>query len=545
VDAISLDGLIAELRPALIGRHCRRVRLGAAQALMIDVGGEREARLWIDSGRGSAGVYLLDRAQAAEAQRDETPSGRARHALLHFRKQLEGARLMDLERVPGERTLVLTTTGGRLALRLSGVAPALSLIVADEALATLGEGPPAWPLPSPAPARQWHRLDAADFAAAVEQARRAGRSLPRAILAACPELGPALAQSLDGTAAAFDDLRARLAKPQPTLRLSLPVDECHDADLGGPGAVALLPTALERDGAVCTRVAAWSTAAAMFLGLVVRGRRFDRRRRETLATTQRQLQRLSRLETNLRRDLEQLPDAALLRRQAEALLASAHALTRTEGALRVPDPSDPTRSYEVILDGRVSIAANADRLYARARRVGAARLQIEGRLSQTSDAIASARRQEAGELDARDRTDLPTPTAAAPARAEVDESQGPRRYLTGRGLEILVGRSARENHELTFGVARPDDFWLHARDVPGAHVILRDRDGRADPQDRREAAEVAAFFSAGRGSVRVDVHVTPRKFVQPVKGHAGRVRITHSEVLRVQPLDPEGRLRRR
>jgi predicted ribosome quality control (RQC) complex YloA/Tae2 family protein len=107
-----------------------------------------------------------------------------------------------------------------------------------------------------------------------------------------------------------------------------------------------------------------------------------------------------------------------------------------------------------------------------------------------------------------------------------------------------VGRGARENHELTFGQAGPDDFWLHARDVPGAHVILRDREGRANPDDLREAGEVAAFFSGASQEGQVDVHLARRKHVRAAGG-PGRVQVMHGETLRVRPRDPEGRLRRR
>jgi predicted ribosome quality control (RQC) complex YloA/Tae2 family protein len=108
-----------------------------------------------------------------------------------------------------------------------------------------------------------------------------------------------------------------------------------------------------------------------------------------------------------------------------------------------------------------------------------------------------------------------------------------------------VGRGARENHRLTFSTARPEDLWLHARDVPGAHVILRDDEGRANPEDIREAAEVAAFFSGAREQPRADVHVARRKHVRPADGGPGRVRLAHSENVRVSPRDPAGRLRRR
>src|ERR1019366_3276141 len=49
----------------------------------------------------------------------------------------------------------------------------------------------------------------------------------------------------------------------------------------------------------------------------------------------------------------------------------------------------------------------------------------------------------------------------------------PLRLRTADGTEILVGRSARQNDEVTFHQAGPRDIWLHARQIPGAHVILR------------------------------------------------------------------------
>jgi predicted ribosome quality control (RQC) complex YloA/Tae2 family protein len=110
---------------------------------------------------------------------------------------------------------------------------------------------------------------------------------------------------------------------------------------------------------------------------------------------------------------------------------------------------------------------------------------------------------------------------------------------------VLVGRNARENHHLSFRVARAEDLWLHARDAPGSHVVLRDNEGRAGADDLREAAEVAAFFSESRGDSLVDVHVTRRKHVRPARGGPGRVFVAHSDTLRVAPRDPEGRLRRR
>jgi predicted ribosome quality control (RQC) complex YloA/Tae2 family protein len=141
--------------------------------------------------------------------------------------------------------------------------------------------------------------------------------------------------------------------------------------------------------------------------------------------------------------------------------------------------------------------------------------------------------------------DLAGPELAEPAARPPRASAGPRHYLTSRGLSVLVGRGARENQQLTFKSARPEDLWLHARGVPGSHVILRDPEGRASADDLREAAEIAAYCSDASAEARIDVHVVRRKHVRPAGGGAGRVSFSSSETLRVAPRDPEGRLRRR
>jgi predicted ribosome quality control (RQC) complex YloA/Tae2 family protein len=292
------------------------------------------------------------------------------------------------------------------------------------------------------------------------------------------------------------------------------------------------------------RTRSWLEAGALFVEARRRGLEFDRRRRAALADVRRSIRRLERLEANLAQDLASLADEDGLRRQAEALLAHARHGESGRESIEVEDPYDPGRLLTIRLDPRLGGLANAERMFDKARRVERARHQVELRLRETRSELAAAREREATVLDARDRHELPGPAEDADEGRE-DAAAGPRRYLTGRGLSVLVGRNARENHHLTFRVARPEDLWLHARDVPGSHVVLRDDEGRAGADDLREAAEVAAFFSEARRESLVDVHVTRRKHVKPAKGGPGRVFVAHSDTLRVAPRDPEGRLRRR
>jgi predicted ribosome quality control (RQC) complex YloA/Tae2 family protein len=472
-------------------------------------------------------------------------SGRARQALLHLRKHADGVRVVEIERVAGERAVVLRAGDATLALRLSGAGPALSLVRDGAVLARLGEGPEAWPPPAESPEREWDGLDPVAFETAVAAAQADGRSLVRAVLVACPGLGPGLARATDGTGASFVALRERLRGATPTLLVPGPEGTWHDADLADAGAVALVPITLGQGDRTVLRPSSWLEAGALFLDARRRGLEFERQRKTALDDTRRCIRRLEQLEANLARDLAGLADEGDLRRRAEALLVHARELEPGRESVEVEDPREPGRLLAVALDPRLGGLANAERMFEKARRVERARHQVDLRLRETRSELAAARERESLVLDARDRRELPAPGEGAGDGNRAHAASGPLHFLTGRGLSVLVGRNARENHHLTFRVARAEDLWLHARDVPGAHVVLRDNEGRAGADDLREAAEVAAFFSEARGESLVDVHLTRRKHVKPARGGPGRVFIAHSDTLRVPPRDPEGRLRRR
>jgi predicted ribosome quality control (RQC) complex YloA/Tae2 family protein len=109
-----------------------------------------------------------------------------------------------------------------------------------------------------------------------------------------------------------------------------------------------------------------------------------------------------------------------------------------------------------------------------------------------------------------------------------------------------VGRGARQNDDLTFHHSAPDDIWLHVREAPGAHVILRwGREGNPPARDLEEAAVLAALGSDARHAGVVPVDWTRRKYVRkPRKAAPGAVIPGRVQTLFVEP-DPgvEERLR--
>jgi hypothetical protein len=479
---------VDELGSVLVGRPLGRPRAVGMHAVAFEVGGGRRS-LWLDASPDAAGLYWVSRRTERSLSDPTEASGRTRHAILLLGKHLGGARVSAVARAPGERTLILQAGAtGAVALRISG-APAATLVVGETAAVTWGPGSDVWPLAEPDMERE-----------------RSWRSS---------------------------------APPIRSVQLPMALELAVDRDLADMPAVIGRPVA----GSVANQAASWLEAAEWYLEARTRGARFRRRRSAVLADLHRARRRLERLGENLGRDLASLPEPLELRRSAETILAASAASTPGATEIDLPDPYAPGAIRRIALDPGLALHANADRLFERARRIERARARVEARLRETREVRDAIAKQDERYGEARSLSDFDD--APASRAREAPTRAGPRHYLTSRGLSVLVGRGARENHRLTFATARPEDLWFHARDVPGSHVILRDPEGRAQADDLREAAEVAAYFSGAREESLVDVHVTPRKHLRSARSGQGRVRVVHSETLRVAPRDPERRLRRR
>ena len=106
----------------------------------------------------------------------------------------------------------------------------------------------------------------------------------------------------------------------------------------------------------------------------------------------------------------------------------------------------------------------------------------------------------------------------------------PHHYLSSDGLDIFVGKNSLQNERLTHD-AQGNDLWLHAKDMPGSHVIVRIPQGSCPENTLAEALKLASFYSKGRG-MGVPVDYTMRKYVKKPGGTpTGFVIYTHQKTL--------------
>lgn len=256
--------------------------------------------------------------------------------------------------------------------------------------------------------------------------------------------------------------------------------------------------------------------------------------------------RVQRLVKALEGDLAKHGDPDALLESGELLKASLSLARR--GATHVDVTDWEGRPRRVPLDPALSPQQNLERLFARARKAREGRARVLPRLD---EARARLHALENARATLRETTALESAIAAVEALLEERKAEasprrraaleGPRRpyraFRISRDLIARVGRSAKDNDELTLHLAKGNDMWLHARGVAGSHVIVPcDKSGELPPDVLLDAAHLAAWFSPLRKAGRVDVQYTQRKHLRkPGKGApAGLVLVPKERVLHLR-----------
>lgn len=284
-----------------------------------------------------------------------------------------------------------------------------------------------------------------------------------------------------------------------------------------------------------------------------------------------QRERCHRKAAVLANELSGLGEAAQIRIEADILLAFQSDVTKGASAFTVENPfatkPDDPDSLTIALDPSLNAVQNANRLYTRYHKLQrAAEMippQIEANdvelarveqlltdlaLAETSAEIALVRAEvvEAGYMrgastrsSAGHKKSAGKPGKGKQAGVRKGPDGGaPLRRHSSDGIPLLIGKNSRQNEAVTFHEASGNDLWLHARGVPGAHVIVKSG-GRPVPQATLdEAAALAAFYSQAREAGSVPVDYTQQRYVRHMKGGGpGMVIYERERTLHVIPRD--------
>ncbi len=486
------------------------------------------------SGESPSSFLLLLRKYAEGAfVNSVAPLPHERVLKIQFDHAVEGVSTLVVETIGKYSNLILVDAGGSVIDALKRVSSAISrarVVLPKHAYAP----PPAQNKLSPAD------LDVTDLARVLADAQHRGASLWQTLVKSVAGVSPLLAREVEHRVSFISPSSFQSPDAKEIMEILGEITErpWHPTvayEDGEPAAFAPYPiTYLPNHqffGTISAAIEAFygapdSYAAAKEPLREQIGAARDRlaRKCDALAQEQTQPEEIERLKTSGEMILAY---ASQIAAEQKILLAETAA-----GVLKIP------------LDPQLSAVENAQKYFKDYHRAKDAAARVPALLAAAKAELDYAE-QMLNDLElAESRAEIEAVIRAAHEAGLVAETRRvsknpaglnePRAFQSRDGFTILVGKNARQNEEITFRRAKPDDLWLHARNVAGAHVVIV-RAGREVPDSTvQEAAALAAQHSQARGDSRVDVIVTPRRNVHRVRGgRTGMVTVRESKTLTV------------
>lgn len=231
----------------------------------------------------------------------------------------------------------------------------------------------------------------------------------------------------------------------------------------------------------------------------------------------------------------------------ELLTANLHSLKSGADTAAVDNYyADPVERIAIPLDRQLTPGENAQRYYKKYQKLKAARdmaiVQREQTLSelnylegQLDNLTKCTAENELSELieELKDQGYIKRDKGGK-KKMKLAASK-PMHFVSSTGADIYVGKNNRQNDELTLRFASPNDIWMHTKNIPGSHVIVKGA-SEQDTATMTEAALLAAYYSRARGSENVAVDYTPRKYVKkPAGAKPGMVIYTTNKTAYVTP----------
>lgn len=231
----------------------------------------------------------------------------------------------------------------------------------------------------------------------------------------------------------------------------------------------------------------------------------------------------------------------------ELLTANLHSLKSGTDTAAVDNYyADPVERIAIPLDRQLTPGENAQRYYKKYQKLKAARdmaiVQREQTLSelnylegQLDNLTKCTAENELSELieELKDQGYIKRDKGGK-KKMKLAASK-PMHFVSSTGADIYVGKNNRQNDELTLRFASPNDIWMHTKNIPGSHVIVKGANEQ-DTATMTEAALLAAYYSRARGGENVAVDYTPRKYVKkPAGAKPGMVIYTTNKTAYVTP----------
>jgi hypothetical protein len=259
-----------------------------------------------------------------------------------------------------------------------------------------------------------------------------------------------------------------------------------------------------------------------------------------------------RLLSALQADKTNADAFSTLRNEANMLAAYQSRIPQGKTKVTLPNLYGPGETT-IEIDPASSLPDQIKKRFRRAAKLERGRGTLEKRIRSVAEEVArletdlDAARGESSLRDALRRIDRTIvrrglTSGPRPTRHAHPETRQLRRFELDDRWFVLVGRNDRENDEITFHVASPDDLWFHAQQVAGSHVVLKCRGTPGNPPASilEAAAGIAAHYSKARRASVVPVIYTRRRYVRKFRGsRPGQVVCEREKTIFAEPREPE------
>ena len=258
----------------------------------------------------------------------------------------------------------------------------------------------------------------------------------------------------------------------------------------------------------------------------------------------------------LQTDLARAEKAEDYRIQGELILANLHAITRGQKQVELQNYYSPElEKISISLNPEQGPSENAQSYFKKYTKAKRGRSRIQQLISdldadQETLQLYVSKLESADTLEALQRLRaefVANGYLKAPQRGKQKQEvgEGPfRRYTSTNGFQMYVGKNSQSNDLLLRQIAKPNDMWLHTKQIYGSHVIIRNPENRPDiPMPTLlQAAQLAAYYSKAHHASNVPVDYTWARYVVKRKGNvAGYVHYTREKTLYVEPAVPSSK----
>jgi predicted ribosome quality control (RQC) complex YloA/Tae2 family protein len=273
--------------------------------------------------------------------------------------------------------------------------------------------------------------------------------------------------------------------------------------------------------------------------------RFQATHAEVRNRVERVVKDQTRVYVSVRKSIEQLEGHRSKKDMADVLMAYGH-LTPIDGKLTVDDFLTG-KPETFVIPGHLSVIEQAQELYKSWKAEQALLLSYYEKEEALTQRYHEAQSLATAFEQVNDGTGLQIflkqhPQLKPASKATKHRQSLPFHQFEKQGHTIWIGKNARSNDVLTTKYAHPNDYWLHVKDSPGSHVVVRQQQaGRLLPEPvLHYAAQLAAYFSKERNNTLVAVSYTLRKFIRKNKRMAiGEVALLREKNLLVAPAPPD------